>query len=64
MKFKSKSDHRELVVLDKDGGAIKVEVEGKYTYIMNSDYDGVRLTRAKALKFAWAIINELDPSVL
>lgn len=68
MKFKNAEDaagkHRTLTVKDKEGDTVRVEIQGKSVYLNTENFDGVVLTRSKALKLAWAIIDELNPSVL
>lgn len=66
MKFKNAEDdagkYRLLLVNDTDGDVLMVESAKKRVYISApNDASGVEMTRAKALKLAWAIINELDP---
>jgi hypothetical protein len=68
MKFENREDgyvkYRGLTAVDKDGDALVVEVEsGKRVFIHATESRGVELTRPKALKLAWAIINELNPSI-
>jgi hypothetical protein len=70
MKFKNEknTDARILSIRDKEYGTLDVRVftngKGYAVCLTTGDYTTVGLSRAKALKLAWAIINELSPSYL
>lgn len=68
MKFKQKSGYAELLVTDSSGDTLELKRfddsrgrPNKEMYVYINEGVGVRLTRAKALKVAYAIINELGP---
>ena len=70
MKFKN--DHlsggRTLSLSDKEGDTLSVmsfkHEKGSYDVVVQLNTEAVGLSRSKALKLAWAIIEELNPSVL
>jgi hypothetical protein len=66
MKFKKldkDDEYAQLSITDKSGDTLRVEtaILGSGLYVFTNDNVGVRLTKGKALKLAWAIIEELDP---
>jgi hypothetical protein len=75
MKFKNEKNTEDaariLTITDKDGDALTVRlyVDGKPQVVVDINDNGafevysVALSRSKALKLAYAIIDELDPCV-
>jgi hypothetical protein len=54
---------RGITIKDGDGDIVEAQTraDGKAGLFVWTDTRGVFLTRSKALKLAWAIIEELDP---
>jgi hypothetical protein len=64
MKFKNTPDgNRELVIVDKDGDRLSIYVfKTKHEVVIDVNGVNVGTSRNKALKLAWAIIEEFSPS--
>jgi hypothetical protein len=69
MKFKKNKHNADVkslpLIADKGGSELTVETraDGKAGLFISTE-GGIYLSRSKALKLAWAMIEELSPSVL